>query len=1592
MTKATNATLEVVGGEYAYGEAAVITVSLTDGDSKLSGIVVVNVNGVDYAVKVTDGEGSLSINGLPSGSYPITAEFLGNDNYGPITNDEASLVINASTSAEIDASVKDITYGETAEVIGTVVDGEGKAITGTVLISVDDGEFVEVPVTDGVFEYPVEGLTAGTHSITIKAVDYDAEPVDLTVNVNKAKAEIIAENTNDPKLGEDAIINIGLTDKDGNPITGKVIVSVDGAEGETVVIDAESVDDYISGLGVGSHTVVIALDDDNYEADDVVLMVEIAKASSDDVTITVNPSKEGYVYGEDAVLNIRVTGLDDAPIDGVVVVTVDGVDYGVTLVDGEGQLTIPGLDVAEYPVIAVFAGNDQYESATNDEARIIVFKAQASLTGETDDVTYGEDVILKINLTGNGESIVDKVTVHIYDSEGQEVDAIPHDLAEGDTIAISGLAAGDYKFIISFGGNDQFNPVDSEEIPFTVSPADIEISINPESDYIVYGDEIPIIINITGVDEPVDVLINVTDSEGNLIIENAPLTVDGTGRYVIPDGNDVGDYTVSVVAISGNNFNEAQAEADITIHKAKAIIVSEIESTIYGAAPVIDISDIIGVYGESLTGRVTVGYYDYDNESTDGIYRRIYGDAVDGKLTLETQRFAAGQHTLYLSFENKNYESDLFAVTAVVEKAVPNLTATVKNITVGDNASIKIELRGYLGESINENVTVLINGEPYTTIVCEKGVNVTVVEGLDVGNYTVTLVYGGNENYTGTQYSTPFNVAKYDSSEVNLTVSVGESEYKYGQAATVNVNLTGVDGEALSGLVIVTVNDVDYAVNVTDGVGSIDINGLDVGKYPVVAKFVGNDKYGPADSNKNAVIKVVRYDAVELVIEGGEYDYGSPAIVNISLSADGAPIDGQVVVTVNKVNYTVNVLNGKASLEINGLPSGEYPVNARFVGDSNFAPARASDSLVIKKSTAATIDAEIDNIAYGETANLTIEVKDSEGKGINTTVSVVVDDGEAIEVEVVNGKAVLPIKDLDAGEHNITVSLADESYEAEPDETSVYVEPGIADVTVTLNDPEYGENATVTIDAKDKDGKPINGTAKVTVGDKEYTVDVVDGKAVVDAGILDAGDYPVTVEFTKDNYQPVVKADTLTISKKDNAIVTVSGQNIREKDIESIQVTLTDADGNKLDGIVILTIGDTNYSANVTGGKATVNIKNLDAGNYTVEAVFIGNDNYNVASNSTKFTVIPYVEAVINIIPDQSSVNITLTDVDGKPITGKVNVTIDNETQEVQVINGKAKVPAVEGIREVTVSYPGDEKYAPANATKTVVVLKDSVPTEITITVSNITYSQVAKIDLTLKDQNGLPVDGVITVTVDEVPHNVTITKGRGSISIPNLNAGNYTVVANYSGANGYDPSFASKDFNVRKIKTYFVFQNMTTTSVETSIEGRIGEYFNATLYDEFGNVLANRKVQIGFNGKIYNKTTNATGGFRLQVNLRHSANYTFALYHLEDDNYDAAFSVARIQVLKQTPKFTVTAPSYKASAKTKTITAKVISIFGSPVQYRNVSFIVDGKYYSAKTNADGIAKVKVSLTKKGTYKVTAKFEGDGGYKPITKQLTIKIT
>ena len=466
--------------------------------------------------------------------------------------------------------------------------------------------------------------------------------------------------------------------------------------------------------------------------------------------------------------------------------------------------------------------------------------------------------------------------------------------------------------------------------------------------------------------------------------------------------------------------------------------------------------------------------------------------------------------------------------------------------------------------------------------------------------------------------------------------------------------------------------------------------------------------------------------------------------------------------------------------------------------------------------------------------------------------------------------------------------------------------------------------------------------------------------------------------------------------------ITVNLTDINGKAVTGGRIVLSFSDG--IDSVEIPVDGNrTSYSAEFKNPDSVKDLTVTATFVPSVNSGYIGvNKNYNFIVDKIKTMIsadnitVPYGE--------ENYFEVSLKDIDGNPLSGlNLSAFVIDFEDYITDADGKILIPTKD-LEAYTyyayIAFAGNDVYEASSAISTIAVVNVKpdtfIDTVVTVTVTNISYGDVEVISFTLNDVNGNPLTGKINVTVGDKTEEANVTNGHGSIEIKNLSADTYPVVADFQGNKTHGASMATNYFVVSRNATKIIFENMNTTAVAPS-DGKSGEWFYFTLKDANGRPLANTPMQIGFNGVIYTYEkdgicTDENGTAKLQINLGYRGDYTFAICYLGDENYNASFAVAKISVKEQTPSLNVPNRSYAATAKTKMLTATFKTEYGNPIADKWVTFTVNGKIYKAKTNANGIASVNVSITKKGTYAVVAKYAGDSTFNPVNKTAILKIS
>ena len=173
------------------------------------------------------------------------------------------------------------------------------------------------------------------------------------------------------------------------------------------------------------------------------------------------------------------------------------------------------------------------------------------------------------------------------------------------------------------------------------------------------------------------------------------------------------------------------------------------------------------------------------------------------------------------------------------------------------------------------------------------------------------------------------------------------------------------------------------------------------------------------------------------------------------------------------------------------------------------------------------------------------------------------------------------------------------------------------------------------------------------------------------------------------------------------------------------------------------------------------------------------------------------------------------------------------------------------------------------------------------------------------------------------------------------------------------------------------------------------GNYFQVKLLDENGTGIAKKVISIVFNGKTYNRTTNADGIASLKINV--AKNYYTAKYSFNCEGYAPVSGSTKLLVLTKTQSAFKASNyvAYKGFSNPYTVT---LSADGIKLKNKKVRFKINGKNYYNTTNSKGKATFNIKLAK-GTYTIKYYFNGEkninaasGKSKITVKKMTTKIS
>ncbi|MBR0271015.1 MAG: hypothetical protein IJQ68_03365 [Methanobrevibacter sp.] len=370
-------------------------------------------------------------------------------------------------------------------------------------------------------------------------------------------------------------------------------------------------------------------------------------------------------------------------------------------------------------------------------------------------------------------------------------------------------------------------------------------------------------------------------------------------------------------------------------------------------------------------------------------------------------------------------------------------------------------------------------------------------------------------------------------------------------------------------------------------------------------------------------------------------------------------------------------------------------------------------------------------------------------------------------------------------------------------------------------------------------------------------------------------------------------------------------------------------------------------------GSVSLKLNNLSYGNYIVKAYHPENEYYTYISSSQNFeiskdSIIIESQDMDMYYHDGSRFIVNLTNNNLPIANASVTISLNGvDYTRLTDDNGLASL----SINLNSGKYGINASYVDENnktyATDAVIFVKS------TVDASNLTkiYKNDSQFYAIFTDFSGHHLANTsVTFNINGVLYNRTTNSvGVARLNI-NLNQGTYIITS-------LNTLTGEKTSNV-----ITVLPSITENRDLVKFCRNASQYV-VRICDKQGNVVSGENVTFNINGVFYNRTSNATGHAKLNINLQPGNYIITAIY----DGCMVSNNITVLQVLSAEDLV-------KNYGTSDPFVAKLIDGVGKPYSGQNITFNINGVFYNRLTDADGLARLNINL-QSGEYIITSIYD-----------------
>lgn len=329
-------------------------------------------------------------------------------------------------------------------------------------------------------------------------------------------------------------------------------------------------------------------------------------------------------------------------------------------------------------------------------------------------------------------------------------------------------------------------------------------------------------------------------------------------------------------------------------------------------------------------------------------------DIINGRATITIPELSAGRYDFILTYDGEDIYEPTSNGYVYINHKESQVRIVASDCSWGEIISITPSLpndaTGYCEIYQDDKYLTKLNvGETYN------------LSGLNVGKYTIKVIYAGDDYYSSSEYSKSVKVnkiyPKLSLSPINLINN--------------NIVLNVTINNGATGTIKIKINGATYTETIYNNKATFYFNNLEIdNEYQYGIQYSGDSHFASTEyvSTLRTSLMSIQGSVVIPALNNG--------VGTIKLPSDAK---GSITVEIIDKTYKFNIVNGIVNIEIPNLDNGRYSYSVTYSGDSKYSSFRETGILTVNKQNTPT-NPSVSKIAKTTIALKTVKVKKSAKK------------------------------------------------------------------------------------------------------------------------------------------------------------------------------------------------------------------------------------------------------------------------------------------------------------------------------------------------------------------------------------------------------------------------------------------------------------------------------------------------------------------------------------------------------------------------------------------------------------------------------------